>query len=484
MPHVDTPQARIRAGVARGDITPPLGIYHRMWGAALHDQATAVHRPLTATALWLAPHNSQLTTHHSSAQLLIALDHCLLDRPEMDNLCRSVEQATGIPATSVHIAVSHTHAAGWMSRSRSHLPGGDLIAPYLDFLLDEVTLLAVEAKEHIPPATIVYGTGRCSLAGHRDLFDEVAGRFVCGFNPTGSADDTLLVARVTKENDATLATVVNYACHPTTLAWDNTAISPDWIGAMREVVEGVTNAPCLFLQGASGDLGPREGFVGDHAIADRNGRLAGYAALATLEAMPQGGTRFEYAGPVVSGTSIGTWKHVPHAPSEAWQWETITVELPYRPDLPTLEQTQSEREHWLHEEEQARASGDEAAARDCRAKVEQMTRQLRRLESLPPGGVFPLRVVLGRMGDGLWVLTSGELYQVFQTTLRQRLAPRPVMVSTLTGDWQPGYLPDAGSYGKGIYQDVISPMAAGSLERLVEAVAMRLDALASDERSV
>jgi hypothetical protein len=170
-----------------------------------------------------------------------------------------------------------------------------------------------------------------------------------------------------------------------------------------------------------------------------------------------------------------------HAPAEAWQWETITAELPCRPDLPTVQQTQSERQRWLQEEEEARAKGDEARMRDCRAKVEQMTRQLRRLESLPPGENFPLQVVLARVGDALWALTPGELYQVFQTTLRERLWPRPVVVSTLTGDWQPGYLPDAVSYGKGIYQDTISPLAAGSLEALIEQVARRLAAMATNE---
>ena len=53
MNHVDTPQTRCQVGVARGDITPPVGIYHRMWGAAVHDKATGVHRPLLATLLWL-----------------------------------------------------------------------------------------------------------------------------------------------------------------------------------------------------------------------------------------------------------------------------------------------------------------------------------------------------------------------------------------------------------------------------------------------
>ena len=40
-----------RIGVARSDITPPAGIYCRNWGAATHDVAEGIHRPLTLTAL-------------------------------------------------------------------------------------------------------------------------------------------------------------------------------------------------------------------------------------------------------------------------------------------------------------------------------------------------------------------------------------------------------------------------------------------------
>src|SRR5688500_20333532 len=40
-------------GVGRRDITPPAGIHTRNWGAATHDVAEGVHRPLTLTALTL-----------------------------------------------------------------------------------------------------------------------------------------------------------------------------------------------------------------------------------------------------------------------------------------------------------------------------------------------------------------------------------------------------------------------------------------------
>src|SRR5438552_4163218 len=49
-------------GVARQDITPPVGIYARNWGAGNQEVAEGIHRPLALTALTLqsdakgAPH--------------------------------------------------------------------------------------------------------------------------------------------------------------------------------------------------------------------------------------------------------------------------------------------------------------------------------------------------------------------------------------------------------------------------------------------
>jgi hypothetical protein len=479
MKHVETPQTRCQAGVARGDATPPVGIYHRMWGAAVHDRATLVHRPLLATLLWLQPASGDM----KEAQLIVALDHCILDAADMTRLRNAAGLTTSLQPSQVHISLSHTHGAGWMSLSRASFPGGEMIGPYLDAVVMKVAQLARQAQQAIQPATIVYGQGRCCLAANRDYWDADRHQYVCGFNPAGSADDTLLIARITSAQRACLATMVNYACHPTTLAWDNTAISPDYVGAMREVIEQATGAPCLFLQGASGDLGPREGFVGDWQIADRNGRQLAYAALSTLESLPPAGTRFAYAGPVVSGTTIGTWRHEPLDAGtlrrqETWQLRHKTVELPYRHDLPSLDETRAAHVRWQQEEASARAVGDMQKARDCRALVEQANRQITRLGVLPAGKVFPYRVNVALFGDALWVLVPGELYQTFQITLRRRFPMHPVIVATLTGDWQPGYLPAASSYGYGIYQETIAAMEAGSLELLIEAIAREISQMA------
>src|SRR5579862_7312754 len=148
MKQVDTPQTRCLAGAARGDITPPVGIYHRMWGAAVHDKATGVHRPLLATLLWLQPRLGNA----SQAQLIVAIDHCVVDSAEMTRFREAVAAATGLAPHQVQITLSHTHGSGWLSPSRARFPGGELIGPYLDDLTKKLAQLAVQAKQALVPA--------------------------------------------------------------------------------------------------------------------------------------------------------------------------------------------------------------------------------------------------------------------------------------------------------------------------------------------
>jgi hypothetical protein len=478
---VETPQSRCRLGVAGCDITPPVGIYHRMWGAATHERASGVHRPLTATAVaFQAIHeNAGKSSGGDSEQILIAVDHCLFWAREMEVLLEAVAREAGVARARLLVVFSHTHAAGLMDTNRRDLPGGELIAPYLESLAQKIAEGVREARAVVRPATIVYGTGRCNLAANRDFRDEASGQFVCGFNPAGEADDTVLVARATDDEGRVIATFINYACHPTTLAWENQLISPDYPGAMREIVERAIPAPCVFLQGASGDLGPREGFVGDVAVADRNGRILGDAALSALESLPPAATRFEYAGPVVSGATLGVWKHQPLPAdrillSGAWRLARWTVSLAYRPELPTSEKVVAARSRFEAARKRAEETGDAALARDAHAMIERMDRQLTRLGALPAGPEIPLPVWLWQIGDAFWVAVEAEHYQRLQRALRHRFPGNPIMVLTLANGSRPSYLPTAEVYDTGVYPDTIAIVARGSLEMLIDAIGAQL----------
>ena len=478
MNRVGFPQSRCRCGVARRDITPPVGMYHRMWGAATHDRSTGVHRRLTATALVIAP----IDTHAGRPHAIVAIDHCLMWADDGHWLRQTVARQSGFDPQELQIAFSHTHAAGLLGRERAHLPGGELIEPYLAELAERMAEAITEAMEQLQPASIVYGTGRCDLAHHRDYWDDARQQYVCGFNPGHEADDTLLVAKITRDDGKTVGTIVNYACHPTTLAWGNTQISPDYVGAMRELVESATGAPCVFLQGASGELGPREGYVGDTRIADRNGRQLGYAALSIVESLPPARCDFVYQRAVVSGAILGDWDYEPvDSAAEdglaAWSVQQFDVELPYRADLPTLQATDDEIERLSASAQNSTTPSNGQSSRDRHARMEQLVRQRRRLTLLPQGQGYPFPVTLWRLGRSLWLFVESEHYSYLQRELRRQFPELPILVTTVANFWRAAYLPTADVYGKGIYQETIAVLAPGCLESLVEAIAARMSEL-------
>jgi hypothetical protein len=488
---VAAPASRLRFGHARADVTPPAGIYHRMWGAARHDRATGVHRPLFADVIVFRP----LEPAPDSRDLVrVQLDLVGLVHAHHQTLVDAVRAVYGAAGAAggvdvdvdVAVTYSHTHAAGWLSPDRAALPGGDLIAPYLLDLARRVGDAVTRACAAVRPATITYAAGWSGMAANRDYWDPVYGGFTCGFNPDAPADGTVLVGRVTAipadgGRAETLATIVNYACHPTTLAWDNTLVSPDYPGALRETVEQATGAPCVFLQGACGDQGPRRGFVGDAEVADRNGRQVGYAALAALESLGPPETDFRYRGPVISGATIGTWDDAPFATERvraaaAFRGGVFAAPLPMKP-RPVAGALAEELATWWARQQRADAEGDVVAARDAGARAERARRWLARLEDLPVGPSYPLPFTVHVLGDAVWITCGGEPYSQLQTELRRRFPRHALVVSPLSGGLQVAYLLPRDRYGNGLYQEEPSILGPGCLEDLIEAIDARIRAL-------
>jgi hypothetical protein len=525
-----TPTSQCRVGFARRDITPPVGIYHRCWGAATHDRATGVHRRVYGDILALAPLEADAGEASTDVRLQILLDIGWLRRPELEPLRQAIAAAVGLAHGQVLITCNHSHSVAHPTLDRVGEPGGELIVPYLEALREKLIDGARAALADLRPVTITYGSGRCDLAVNRDYWDEVSGKFVCGYNPEAPADDTVVVATVTdgvppahsvgqavsppsaashrpgrqanslphlnspvlpegdgvggQEAGQTVASLVNYACHPTTLAWGNSLISPDYLGACREVVEQATGAPCAFLLGACGDLAPREGYVGDTAVADRNGRQLGYAALAALTALGPPATDFAYTGPVVSGATLGAWEHRPLAEGRRcraahFTGGSFTRPLPLIP-LPTREEIAARRAEYQRQEAAALAADETERARDCRALAERDTRLLGRLANMPESGDYPFQASVWRVGDAVWVTVEAELYSVFQTTLRQRFPGTPLVITTLTNGADATYLPPRELYGKGIYQEEIALLAPGCLEAITEGISQRIEGVLAD----
>ena len=472
--HVKSPTSRLRLGYARCDITPPVGIYHRMWGAARHDAATGVHRPLHADVVVVEP----LGGDPARRWVRVQLDFVHLSNDQRDRLVAPVAAAAGVAVGQVIVTHSHSHSAGFFEANRRSLPGGELIDPYLDEVSAQTAATAAAAVRSLADATITYATGQCAMAANRDYWDEASGIYTTGYNPDQTVENTLVVGRVTDAAGATRLVIVNYACHATTLAWDNTLLSPDFVGALRQVVERDQDAPCCYFQAPCGDLGPREGFVGDTDIADKNGKQVGHAALALLYGLGEPQADFAYLGPVVSGATIGTWGWQPHDPDRiaatalfAGAFCEVPLDLI---ELSTPEDLQTQLEQFTSQQAEADGCGDAIAARDLGARAERCRRWLGRVAKLPAGKTFPFHFGIHQLGDAIWITTSGEPYSWLATELRRRFPGLVLLVSPISGDTQVAYLLTRDRYGKGLYQEEPSALAPGCLEALADAITARI----------
>lgn len=444
-------------GLARRDITPPVGIYARNWGAALHDVADSIHRPLSLTALTIA--------ESKDAQPLVLIDADLgwwKTLRVFQRVQARILEATKLEPERLIFAVTHTHAGPPLMECDESLRGSELIEPWIERVIHAAIDAIGTARETAVDALLEWHAGRCNLASYRDLPDpqtsstaRSSGRIVCGFNPQGRPDDTLVVGRVSDRHGRTLATIANYACHPTTLAWDNRAISPDYIGAYRETVEQATGAPALFLQGASGELAPRQQYVGDPSVADRHGKQLGYAALATLHDMEPAGTAFVYERTVESGAPLAVWSHVPSEPSHELECKLGTAQLPLK-DWPSAEELERQRCQ----------CNDRALEERLRRK-----RDIRR--TLGDGHTFSLPFWAWRLGDAALIGSCCEAYSVLQRELRRRFADRAIVCMNLING-SIGYLPPREVYDRDLYQVWQTPFDAGSLEATLEAMSATL----------
>ncbi|MET3805942.1 hypothetical protein ABIB25_002950 [Nakamurella sp. UYEF19] len=443
------PGVQTSFGVGRVDITPPVGIRMRNWGYGDVDLSTGVHRPLTLTALAISGRDG------SGLRLLITADLGWWRSVRDESGVRgAVLEAFGLTADRVLLHLVHTHAGPSICLDDVDLPGGALVPAYLEQLRSAAVDACRLAMDDLSPGILVWGHGSSPLAVNRD--QSVDGRVTLGFDPETPADRTLLVGRLTGEDGRIRATVVNYACHPTTLGFDNSLLSPDFVGGLRERVEWATGgAPCLFLQGASGDLSGPVQYLADPRRADAYGDALGYSVLGVLGSLPPAGTVLQLVRTVESGAPLALWDEVPGTWPGELGLRQVRVDVQLR-DLPSLAELDT---RW--------------ADIDPRARRERLQRSERLQATYGVSGRAPTTAVhhplwVWRLGDAYVVAQPGEAYSRLQTELRARHPDKIVIVMNLTNG--PGwvYLPPTEAFIVDRYQTWQTVLRPGALEALID----------------
>ncbi len=446
-------------GTARAQINPPAGIYARTWGSSDHDIADGIHRPLYATCLAIADAETSAPVYFVTLDLMV-----WLSAADEAGIRGPVEAALDIAPGRLILQLSHSHGVPFTDPGLADAPGGHLIAQYRSEILAACLEIAQDARADMAPSVLSWGTGKCGLAYNRDLVLPRTGEVVVGLNPEGPADDTLVVGRITGADGTVRATLVNYAAHPTSLGGGNRMISPDYIGAMRELVERETQgAVCVFLHGADGDLTPRRSFEDDTDAADQNGRELGYAALGVLAGLFAPGNRMVFDKRVDSGATLGLWRFEKQAPDRSVMANVGHATLRVG-ELPSI----------------ATCIRDVEDASDG-FRRERARRRLALRRKVGDAADFDLPIYVWRLGRSLFVGAPVEFYSEVQISLRARFPDFTVIVLDVCNGFL-NYLPRKQDFERGTYAARISLFAEGSMERARDTAAAMMAQMAEGDR--
>lgn len=413
-------------GVARADITPPVGI--PLVGFAGRGPSNAVHDSLTATALVAESDGDRFA--------LIACDLLQFQAETVAEFRAAIAEMNGVEPHRIALMCSHTHYGPDVDRSDA-----PVVNAYTQHLKHRLAGLVLEAANDMREARIGVGRGASDIGVNRRE-KRPDGVIVLGNNPDGAVDREVVVVRVDATDGRPLACLVNFACHPVCQSGQQRAISSDYPGRMREVVEQLTGAPCLFLEGACGNINP---IWMEHA----------YEPARTL------GTR-------LGCEAVRVWETARPEPVSGIATESATVAFPtYR----------------YGSEENARRLADDLAAEVARLEAHapnsgslwwsklRQSRVSNALESWLTGE--PLEPVLGeiqawRFGDAAFACAPTEAFNEIGARVKRE---SPIRDAFFVGyaNGIVGYVPTPVSYPEGGYEVThacrVDPEAAPILER-------------------
>ena len=448
-----------RFGVATRDVTPPVGIYARSWGAATHEVAEGVHRPFAATAAVFAP-----VAGDEPTLALVAVDLGWFQYlPDERDLRATILRRTGIEDAALLINMSHTHAGANVNSQLKDKPGVELIQPYIEHLTEQISAAILEARDTVAPAWVTYGTGRSALATNRDsLGRRRRSASPRGYNPDAPADDTLVVAQGHRRRRRGARDAVQLRLPP----------DDPRLGEPAAVARLHRRRP----RGAgerlrrTGPLPP--GRVGRARPARRLRRRHGRRRSQRPPARPfrrgcdrepaAAGTRFVYTGIVASGANLGTWEYQPADEEQLRASEQLAARVD-------------------HVELAARKASESSTASRTRLPTRCRSRRRRCAAASSARRSATIRSTRCRSGRGgsarrCWSPSRTSPTRCFQVELRRRFAGTPLLVLGVTNRTM-GYLSPEETYGTGLYQEQQSPFAPGCLEQTIEVAATALGEL-------
>ena len=261
----------LKAGMAKRDITPPLGL--PLVGYPHYGRENeGAHDPLWSACMYIS--NGECET------VLVALDLLIFSKKHVAEIRRRVEKECGIPGKNILINCTHTHSGPltFSPWDYDSVASGNIDQPweYIEDVISKTTEAIVEAKKNAFTASFASGAAICGAESGVGGNRRVRG---------GPHDPFVGVLAVKDEAGKVRGMYVNYSLHPTFIhEWSNLCTSDFPYYVRLELEEREEDIVVCFGQGATGNQSSRYYRNGEsYDEAERVGRAIGSAAHSVLE---------------------------------------------------------------------------------------------------------------------------------------------------------------------------------------------------------
>ena len=400
------PPGAIRVGLARACITPERPVW-------LHGYASKERfRPFEGKLNDLYAKAMAIEDARGERAVLITVDLCVIRAPEAKELFDRLTQRTGLQRRQLLVNFSHTHSgpilgASDLNRYPMSPQEKQATLDYTARLFGQLGDVAHAALADLKPATLAWGTGKCSFVRNRRLHNADGSYRGMGPNPQKPVDDVVPVLRVSSPEGKLRALVFGCACHAVTFGSDNLKLSGDYPSFAQEEIESAhAGVQAMFVQGCGADANsdPRCG-----PNAEKNARLQG-KSLADEVCRVAKGNLAPVRGPL--RVKFGE------------------VDVPLAPAPPVAELK--------------KMKGTAAY------NAKRMLTALEKGEPLPTHHKHPL--AFWQFGEDLrFVALSGEVVSRYVSLVKQAVGPERLWVAGYSNEVD-GYVPDATIVAEGGYE--------------------------------
>ena len=263
-------------GLAKRDITPPIG-------------ATLVgYRPRTSTAIDMPLFVSALYCSYENARwLLLCCDVLGISADYVARIRARIAEATQLNPQSIMLSVSHTHS-GPMTMGSAATKAIDI--DYIENFIANMIACGIEAVKNAQAGFFSFTqTASTGLSHNRRIEDPEKGWTNEWKDPNGEhpgyTDESIHIVGIHDADKQLRSVLINFACHPVTLGPGNLAISPDYVGYLKQKVCDLLNIDdCLFCLAGCANINPRDCINDESSSSQRMGHaLAEIICTATSE---------------------------------------------------------------------------------------------------------------------------------------------------------------------------------------------------------